>query len=79
MSMESVHLVHNQQNRTFSLMVGDKEIKGVRSYSVKAGVDEITSVTVEIITDKVWIDGVFTPANVTFDKLGAELYANKDA
>jgi len=67
MSFSKVVLNHDFINRQFDLKIDGRSLSGVRSYEIKASVDEIPTITVELLVSSLEVNGQFDPHFVTLD------------
>jgi hypothetical protein len=67
MSSVSVDLTHDQKNHQFSLKIDGREVRGVRSYEIKASVDEMPTITLTLIAQDIVVNGVYHPEYNTID------------
>ena len=69
MSSVRVDLAHDQKNYQFSLKIDGREIQGVRSYEIKAAVDEMPTITLTLFAQEIVVNGVYHPEYNTIDGL----------
>lgn len=67
MSAVSVELNHDVKNSQFSLKIDGREMRGVRSYEIKASVDELPTITLTLIAGELVVNGVYHPKYNTID------------
>lgn len=70
-----VELDHDMESRQFSLKIDGREMSAVRSYEIKATVDEIPTITLTLVARELVVNGVYHPAFNTLDSTSESVRA----